>query len=220
MKRPESSIVLLMIMMAIVLAIGVFLVVSIVLERPDLDTAVQDPIHTVTINGETITLQIDPNQRPEIVAETPPPPEAAPAEEQATEPTPEPTPQAEEAAPQAQPATAQDSTGGQPANHLIFIGYTVKQGDTLYRIQVEQLTSIALMAKHDISASDIIVGNVLSLPVGDSASCGDWQAYVVIQGDTPFGLAQRFNTTLADLQARNNLDANYSIYETQVICVP
>lgn len=226
MRRPESSILLLMILMAIILAIGIFLAISILLDRPaagEATTAVSQelpPPNTVSVEGETVTLQIDPAQRPQIIivpTATPPPAVQETAPETAT------------AAPTAVPAQPEvqggeggqpQPAGGQPANHLTFINYQVQAGDNLFRIQEKHITSIALMAKHGISSWDIVVGNVLNLPVGNSASCGDWQAYVVIKGDTAFGISRRHGIALEELRLRNNLDANYSIYETQVICVP
>lgn len=227
-NRPESSIVLLLMMLAIILAIGAFLGVSILLERPaDAEqvaaTAVAQatPLpNTVLVEGETITLLVDPNMRPMVV-----PPEVVQPPAVVT--------QAPEAAPTAVPTIDQTviiqpttqpvpvpAAGGQPADHVIFIQYQVQPGDTLYRIQENQITSIALMAKHNIAAHDVVAGNILNLPVGNSAACGGWRAYVVLRGDTAFSLSKRANISLEELRARNNLDANYSLYETQVICLP
>ncbi len=222
MRRPESSIVLLMIVMAIILAVGLFLISSILLERSD--TAVEttlpegQPANVVQVEGETITLVVDSNQRPFIVMEAP-----------TLEPQPQPEAASEQPAvqPEAQPATQTDTAvliegavGGQPADHVIFISYQVQASDTLYSIQKNNVTSIALMAKHGIDAYDIVVGNVLNLPVGNPAACAPWRPYVVLQGDTAFSLSQRYGIALAELQTRNSLDANYSLYETQVICIP
>lgn len=211
-----------MIVMAIILAVGLFLISSILLERSD--TAVEttlpegQPANVVQVEGETITLVVDSNQRPFIVMEAP-----------TLEPQPQPEAASEQPAvqPEAQPATQTDTAvliegavGGQPADHVIFISYQVQASDTLYSIQKNNVTSIALMAKHGIDAYDIVVGNVLNLPVGNPAACAPWRPYVVLQGDTAFSLSQRYGIALAELQTRNSLDANYSLYETQVICIP
>lgn len=225
MRRPESSIVLLMIVIAIILAVGLFLVGSILLDRSGtaVDTAVPEgiPPNTVQVEGETVTLVVDPNLRPVIIVEAPtlePQPEIV-----SEQPTPQPEAQPAQPQPTAQPEAApqvQGATGGQPADHVTFISYPVQASDTLYSIQRNNITSIALMAKHGIDAFDIVVGNVLNLPVGNPGACAPWRPYVVLQGDTAFSLSQRHGIALAELQARNNLDASYSIYETQVICVP
>lgn len=224
MRRLESSMVLLMIGIAIVLAIGAFLAGSILFDRRA-ETAVEatlpqaQPDYTVMVENELITLSVDPNMRPIIVAEAPAPElQPEPVEESAE---PAMLPEMQPAAPVEAPAAqVQGAIGGLPVDHVMFISYQVQPDDTLFRIQANQVTSIALMAKHGIDATDIVPGNILNLPVGNPAACGDWRPYVVLQGDTVFGLCKQFNTTLADLQVRNNLDANYSLYETQVICVP
>lgn len=219
-KGAQSSIVLLMMVMAIILAVGFLLIISILYHRSGDTTDLPPaslPNNVVQVEGQWITLQVPIDQQPmivvappvDIVVEAAPEPQIVP-----TEPVVQPT---------AVPQTSPDvpiGLGGQPANHVMFISYIVQPGDTLYSIQRNHITSIALMAKHGIDADDIVVGNVLSLPVGNPAACTPWRPYVLLQGDTAFGLSRAYGTTLADLQARNGLDANYTIYETQVICVP
>jgi len=221
-----------MIVLAIVLAMGAFLMISIIRERPESPGEVVSPenvpAYIVPVENELVTLFVDPGQRPITINN--PQPADQPAEPQVVEqPTATPDPAlvapivvvTPEAAAQ---TSSTDATtlggGGLPVNRIIFINYQVQPGDTLYRIQEKQTTSIALMARFGISSVDIVVGNVLSLPVGDPNACGDWRPYVVLQGDTSFGLSQYYGITLQELQARNGLDAYYSIYETEVICVP
>lgn len=228
-RRPESSIVLLMIVLAIVLAMGAFLMISIILERPETpaEAVPQEavPANTVLVENEQVTLFVDPNQRP-FTLENPPPAEPQVVEQPTATPDPALVAPVVVVAPEAAAAEAPSTDastlggGGLPADRTIFISYQVQPEDTLYRIQEKQITSIALMARFGISSEDIVVGNVLNLPVGDPNACGDWRPYVVLRGDTSFGLSQFYGITLQELQARNGLDANYSIYETQVICVP
>ncbi len=232
-SRPESSIILLIILIAIILAIGVFLFISLLIGRSEAaaETAVSAPESqpfTVLVEDQIITLLVDPNLRPVVI-----PPTAVPAPPAETQPEagqpqdgaqpaaqPEAGQSQEGAQPAAQPETLPQPIGGQPGNRLIFIDYVVVQGDTLYRIQEKQITSIALMAKHGIDAGDIVVGNVLRLPVGNSAACNGWRAYVVLKGDTSFGISQRAGISLEEFGLRNGLDANYSIYETDIVCIP
>ncbi len=209
-----------MIVIAIILALGVFLIGILILGRPDTpaETAQLEsqPVNTILVGNEQVTLYVDPGQRPVVVDV---PPTAVPVIIEQPTATPDP---AAIAAPEA--AAAEASTlggGGQPAtDRIIFISYQVQPGDTLFRIQTNQITSIALMARFGISASNIVVGNILNLPVGDPNACAPWRPYVVLQGDTAFGLSQASGITLQELQARNGLDANYSLFETQVICLP
>lgn len=209
-----------MIVVAIILAIGVFVIGLVIWDRPDTPASItqteSQPANVVMVANEPVTLQVDPNQRPITVQPT--------AVPQVIE-QPTAAPETAVAAPEAAAAPATDVTtlggGGQPAtDRIIFIAYQVQQGDTLFRLQSNFVTTIALMARFGISASDLVVGNVLSLPVGDPNACTPWRPYVVLRGDTAFGLSQSYGISLQELQARNGLDANYSLYETQVICVP
>ena len=105
-------------------------------------------------------------------------------------------------------------------SEVIFVGYVVQPGDSLYRITKKQNTSIDLMALYDISAENIIVGNPLSLPVANPAYCPGLLAYVVRDHETVSIIARRFGTSPDAIGAVNNLDANYLIKTTQVICIP
>ncbi len=100
------------------------------------------------------------------------------------------------------------------------IAYQVQPNDTLYSIASAQGTSVALMAEYGIDAGDIVAGNVIQLPVANSAFCPNARTYVVREGDTAYSIGRRFNTTHEVLQSMNGLDANYTILIGQVLCVP
>ena len=103
---------------------------------------------------------------------------------------------------------------------VIFVGYLVQPGDSLYRITQKQNTSIDLMALYGISSENIIAGNTLSLPVANPAFCPGLIPYVVRDHETVSSIAQRYGTSPEAIASVNNLDANYSIKTTQVICIP
>jgi LysM repeat protein len=105
-------------------------------------------------------------------------------------------------------------------SEVIFVGYVVQPGDTLYGITKKQNTSIDLMALYGISAENIIVGNTLSLPVANPAYCPGLLPYVVRDHETVSNIARRFGTTPDAIGAVNNLGSNYLIKTTQVICIP
>ena len=111
---------------------------------------------------------------------------------------------------------------GVPANveKVIFKDYQVVQGDSLYSIAEAQNSSIELMAKHGIDANDLVPGAIIRLPYANPAYCPGYRAYVVRDRDTVFRIANFFSTTVATLAQLNRLDANYTIYTTDVICVP
>lgn len=215
----NRSIALLMIAIAIIMAAGVFLAMSVVRSRNN-QTEAETTANNfwVTVGAEQIALQVDPNLRPNIVDapiidDTPrvdPPPE-----QQVIEMTAIPQPTA--VPPIEQPAVVPAST----SDKIIYIDYFVQQGDTLYSISNRLDTSIALMADKGISHTSLVPGQTIRLPIGNPAYCaGRGRPYAIGEGDTVFNLGQRFNTTPANLQAINGLDANYAIRIADIICIP
>ncbi|MCA9919591.1 MAG: LysM peptidoglycan-binding domain-containing protein [Anaerolineales bacterium] len=225
MPKMRSSVVLLMIAIAIIMAAGVFLAMSVVQNRDESATSVTtDTNFSVDVAGQPISLQVDPNARPFIV-EVP----AADSESPRTEDVAAPDQQVETATatPEAtavQPTTAPEATAvpAIPAvDKVIFQAYTVQQGDTLYSLSQAFATSIALMAENGISQTSLVPGANINIPVGNPAFCsGRGQVYAVGEGDTAFNISQRYNTTPENLQTLNQLDANYTVKIADIICVP
>ena len=111
---------------------------------------------------------------------------------------------------------------GVPANvdKVIFKDYQVVQGDSLYSIADAQNSSIELMSKHGVDANDLVPGSIIRLPYANPAYCPGYRAYVVRDRDTAYRIAAWAGTTVAILAQLNRLDANYTVYVTDVICVP
>ena len=107
-----------------------------------------------------------------------------------------------------------------PPPEVIIVGYLVQPGDSLYAVTKKQNTSIDLMSVYSISAENMIAGNTLSLPVANPVFCPGLLPYVVRDQQTVSNIARNFGTTPDAIAAVNNLDANYSIKTTQVICIP
>lgn len=215
----NRTIALLMIAIAIIMAVGVFLAMSVVRSRnnqTEAETAANNFL--ITVGAEQITLQVDPNLRPNIV-DAPiiddTPRVDAPPDQQVIEPTT--VPEATAVPPIDQPAVVPAST----SDKIIYIDYFVQQGDTLYSISNRPDTSIALMAEKGISHTSLVPGQTIRLPIGNPDYCaGRGRPYAVGEGDTVFNLGQRFNTTPANLQAINGLDANFTIRTADIICIP
>ena len=219
--KLRSSIVLMMILIAIILAIGVFLAMNAVRSRSSNDVVTPELTASnffVTVGSETVALPVDPNLRPTIidlpvVEESPR--AAEPVNEQVVTATPEPT-----AVPVVvEQATAVPATS--TANKIIFQPYTVQQGDTLYSLSQAFVTSIALMAENGISQTSLVPGTTINIPVGNPEYCsGRGRPYAVGEGDTAYNISQRYNTTPQTIQSLNGLDANYTINIADIICVP
>jgi len=217
-KRIHPSIVLLMVAIAIILAAGVFLAMNVIQNRNN-GSEIEVPANNflVSVEGVQISLQVDPNQRPtiidtQVVDDTPRTEDAPDQQVQEATATPEAT---------AVPANNETATAVPTVAKVIFIDYTVQQGDTLYSVSNRIDTSIALMAEHGISQTSLTPGQVIRLPLGNPDYCaGKGRPYAVGEGDTAFNIGQRFNTTPENLQALNGLDASYTVKTADIICIP
>lgn len=223
-SQMNRTIMLLMIAIAIILAAGVFLAMNVMQNRNQAaETVTTDSNFLVNVGGQPIALQVDPNSRPIIintqVNDDSPRPEEVP-DQQVQEATATPVPEAVIEQPTAVPqATAVPANT--TATKIIFQNYVVQQSDTLYSLSQSFVTSIALMAENGISQTSLVPGQTISLPVGNPEYCsGRGRPYAIGEGDTVFNISQRYNTTVENLQALNNLDANYSIRIADIICVP
>ena len=109
-----------------------------------------------------------------------------------------------------------------PRNSCIaFTAHRVQSGDTLYNISRRYVTSIALMARHGISSTSLIVGETISVPVGEPSCCtGGWRPYVVGDGDTWSGIAATSGISTDLLLQTNGQPAGAILYLTSVICIP
>jgi LysM repeat protein len=130
------------------------------------------------------------------------------------------------------PATAIPATAVPPTptpiptpipEKIIFTSYTVQPGDTLYSIAARfgWRSTISLMAKYNIAADDLEPGTVLTpFPVANPDYCPGRQPYVVEENESAYIISQTVGTTLETLKEINNLDEKYTVYVTDVICVP
>lgn len=103
---------------------------------------------------------------------------------------------------------------------VLFENYQVVQGDTLFRITTKRNTTIALMARYGIDATDIIPGDVIRLPVANPAFCPGTTPYIVEEGDTLSSIALKCGTTIQNLKQINGFGDNFRLDVTQVMCVP
>ncbi len=221
MQKLRFPIVFTMMLIAIILAIGVFLAINAIQNRSSSEGPPELTANNflVTVGSETVSLQVDPNTRPTIIDTSvieESPRVDQPVDQQVSTATPEPT---------LPPAIVEQATAVPAApttvEKIIYQPYTVQQGDTLYSLSQAFVTSIALMADKGISQTNLVPGTTINIPVGNPQYCaGRGRPYAVGEGDTAYNLGQRFNTSAQNLQALNGLDANYTIKIADIICVP
>lgn len=96
--------------------------------------------------------------------------------------------------------------------------YIIQKGDTLsgiafrYRTTVQQLVSL----NHISNPNLIFPGSRLILPISSSAP---QSRYVVRAGDTLYGIALKYNTTVAALAAKNNILNPNLIFIGQILVI-
>lgn len=235
----NSRVATILILVTAIIAIAGFLLVSFLLQPDGPDPAAPQLregwlTEERLVNDVPVVVQYDPARVVFLpqVAEQPP-------AEQPTEP-PVPTPTTESAPPvseQPAPTTPQDGGAvvtpappvgqgqGSGAQKVIFVPYVVQQGDTLFSIAQYhnnrgQPTSVALMARHGIGSDHLVVGKTLNIPVANPAYCPGRHTYVVLEGDNAFRIAMKYNVNVEWLRQNNNLDSNYTVYVTDILCVP
>lgn len=118
------------------------------------------------------------------------------------------------------PTILDATSGGSDGGTAEDVVYVVVAGDSLSAIAEEFGTTVEdLMAANDLADANIFVGQELTIP-GASGSTGGTpatptprpttgaQVYVVQPGDTAFGIALEFNTTLEALAAANGISVD------------
>lgn len=91
--------------------------------------------------------------------------------------------------------------------------YTVKRGDTLYSIATRHRTTVAQLVRlNNLSNANLIrVGQVIKVPrTTPTPPPATTTRHTVRAGETLYGIARRYNTTVAQLVQANNLsNANF-----------
>ena len=211
-QKPPWLITITVIAVATLLALSLFLGIIYLNSRRDanLNTAAGPTSSTANIENKTVQYTIYPD---EIVILLPINNNSAISDNNSTLVTPI-------------PLTAMPPTAVLPApspDKIIFTSYTVQTGDTLYSVAAHYgwTSTISLMAKYNIAADNIVAGNVLSpFPIANPAYCPARRPYVVEESESAYTIAQTVGTTIQTLKEINNLDDRYTVYVTDVLCVP
>lgn len=93
-----------------------------------------------------------------------------------------------------------------PESNTNTINYTVKKGDSLYKIANLYNTSVsAIIRLNNLTTNNLSIGQVLKVPLSNNQSS---QTYTVKPGDSLYSIARKFNTTVDVLKRKNNLNTN------------
>ncbi|WP_214828680.1 LysM peptidoglycan-binding domain-containing protein [Exiguobacterium algae] len=99
--------------------------------------------------------------------------------------------------------------------------YTVKSGDTLYKIAASYNTTVSKIASaNNITNVNLIyVGQVLTIP-GTTTPPASTTTYTVKSGDTLYKIAASYNTTVSKIASANNITNVNLIYVGQTLTIP
>ena len=96
-----------------------------------------------------------------------------------------------------------------PPSNISTINYTVKKGDSLYKIANQYNTSVSeLIRLNNLTTSNLSIGQILKVPTSGSSSGTSTRTYTVQKGDSLYSIAKKFNTTVDSIKRKNNLKTN------------
>lgn len=98
--------------------------------------------------------------------------------------------------------------------------YTVKSGDTLYKIANEFNTTVnELKNLNNLTSNMLNVGQILLLPNNEIVNPEQYLEHVVKSGDTLYSIAKIYNTTVDGIKELNNLSSN-NLRLGQILLIP
>ena len=101
-----------------------------------------------------------------------------------------------------------------------FINYTVKKGDSLYSIASKYgISTNQIVKDNNLNTNILQIGQVLKIRTGKSMIIEECigedftppvtdKTYKVVSGDSLYSIAKKFNTSVDNIKAKNNLKTN------------
>lgn len=88
-----------------------------------------------------------------------------------------------------------------------YINYTVKKGDSLYKIASSYNTSVSEITNlNNLKSTNLSIGQVLKIPINSPSSTSI--TYTVKKGDSLYQIAKKYNTSVDAIKSKNNLKTN------------
>lgn len=104
-----------------------------------------------------------------------------------------------------------------PTTDIVEVYYIVKRGDTLYSIASQFSTTVQkLKTLNNLTSNNLQIGQVLLVT---EKTYPDVSTYTVEKGDTLYGIANKFSTTVQAIKKLNNLTIN-TLLPGQQIYIP
>ena len=90
---------------------------------------------------------------------------------------------------------------------LGYVNYTVKKGDSLYRIAKSFDTTVSeIMSFNNLSSTVLTIGQVLKIPTVETSQ--NYGVYIVKKGDTLYSIANQYGISVSELKTLNQLTSN------------
>ena len=96
-------------------------------------------------------------------------------------------------------------------NNINWITHTVKRGDNLWDLSIKFDTEVNIIKEVNYLNNDISsINDTLLIPLSKTKSNDfiPYQMYIVSEGDTLWGIAEKYNLDLEDLAKMNSLNKN------------
>ena len=96
-------------------------------------------------------------------------------------------------------------------NNINWITHTVKRGDNLWDLSIKFDTEVNIIKEINYLNDDILsINDTLLIPLSKTKSNDfiPYQMYIVSEGDTLWGIAEKYNLDLEDLAKMNSLNKN------------
>lgn len=88
------------------------------------------------------------------------------------------------------------------------ITYTVKKGDSLYKIANSYNTSVSdIIGLNNLKSNNLSIGQVLKIP-SSAGNTNNSNTYTVKSGDNLYSIARQFGTTVSSIKSKNSLSSN------------
>ena len=96
------------------------------------------------------------------------------------------------------------------SNNQLNNTYTVKSGDTLYKIATQNNTTVEILKElNNLSSNTLSIGQVLKLPSTEIIEIPTTTiTYTIKLGDTLYSIAKKYDTTVDKIKQLNNLTSN------------